>query len=557
MAEFTKDIQTLTQQAGSSPQLQTNTGSLATDVISAASFGLGLYRQNKAQEALGAAKQQQVEYNTRVAEGTLKYREFREMQKQNSVSGNAFRRAEKSFLNNLGDSSFQVEIINSTNALTRQTSGDVMDDVTKADLAEAKQTEERRLVREEDEIETTKAAFLSGVGIGNVSDMTEDEMQKVKIAGARVQAETAATNARMQREREALTDAAAKQNQDNKMWGFNVGNDLARIAASDMGSFVKQAGGVSLENVPLVVERLNEYKQNITQVVNSKARQSETYVSPDAVRTMISDLERGVDNTIALFTKTESLKALQNNTDILYQGSLAGMFYGTGDERTAVNSLFAAKLVGAPQELGSFNIMTKFLAGSIGGNVDPNQDNFDVVLRNLPNVMQTLGAPTEESQDTNQKIIDGLFNNSPAKIKSAVIKGALDATTKAIVAQGKGVVSAEKAEESADLIYKAAVPSLAGNIQRLMMQETSNNTTTSEFGSMGLSADVRNDYKFDVKEMQFKRTSRIAGRNAQIEQVNLLIRNTRKSFTELGMDSTYVNGFDEDILLTLGMASTK
>ena len=74
MAEFTQDIQTLTQQAGNAPQLQTNTGSLATDVISAASFGLGLYRQNQAQNQLGAAKQQQVEYNTRIAEGTLKMR---------------------------------------------------------------------------------------------------------------------------------------------------------------------------------------------------------------------------------------------------------------------------------------------------------------------------------------------------------------------------------------------------------------------------------------------------------------------------------------------------
>jgi hypothetical protein len=557
MAEFTKDIQTLTQQAGSSPQLQTNTGSLATDVISAASFGLGLYRQNKAQEALGAAKQQQVEYNTRVAEGTLKYREFREMQKQNSVSGNAFRRAEKSFLNNLGDSSFQVEIINSTNALTRQTSGDVMDDVTKADVAEAKQIEERRLSRQERNISITTAAYTAGVAIGNPAEMTEQEMDKVEIRSAQIQAETAATNARMQREREALTDAAAKQNQDNKMWAYNTGVDLGNFVASDMGSFAKLQGGVSLENAPLIVERLNSYKQNITQVVNARARQSETYVSPDAISTMINNLEQGVDNTIALFTKTESLKALQNNADSLYQGNLNKMFSGTENERTAVNSLYSSKFIGLPQEMTSFNTMLEFVQKSIGGNVDPEQENFDVVLRNLPNIMQTNGAPSDDSQKTNQQIIDSVFNNSPAKIKSAVIKGALDATTKAIVAQGKGVVSAAKAEESADLIYKAAVPALAGNIQRLMMQETSNNTTTSEFGSMGVSADIRNDYKFDVKEMQFKRTSRIAGRNSQVEQVNLLIRNTRKSFTELGMDSTYVSGFDEDILLTLGMASTK
>ena len=557
MAEFTKDIQTLTQQASSSPQLQTNTGSLGADLVSAASFGLGLYRQNKAQNELGAAKQQQVEYNTRIAEGTLKYREFRKMQKQNSVSGNAFLRAEKAFLNNLGDSSFQVEIINSTNSLTRETSGDVMSDVDKADLAEVKRVEELQVKREEDEISTTSAAYLSGIGIGDVANMTEDEMHKVQVEGARVQAITAAENAKMQRAREALTDKSAIQNQDNKMWAYNTGVELGSIAASDLGSFVKQQGGVSLENVPLVVERLNSYKQNITKVVNERARQSETYVSPDAISTMINNLEQGVNNTIALFTKKESLQALQTNTDILYQGGLSAMFYGTKEERTAVNSLYASKLVGVPQELKNYNKMTAFLAGSIQGNVDPNQEDFDTVLRNLPNIMQTLGAPPEESQEINQKIIDGLFNNSPAKVKTAVIKGALDATTKALVAQGKGVISAEMASESADLIYKAAVPSLAGNIQRLKMQETSYNSTNSEFGAMGGSQDFRDNFTFNVSTMQFDKTNKRAGRNAQVEKVNLLIKNTRQSFTVLGMEGSYISQFDEDILLAIGMARTK
>ena len=557
MAEFTKDIQTLTQQAGSSPQLQTNTGSLATDVISAASFGLGLYRQNQAQEALGAAKQQQVEYSTRIAEGTLQMREWRQMQKANGLKGNAYQRAEKRELDKIGGAQVQMEVLSGLNKLTRETSGEVIDSITKAERTEAKRVEDLQLVRQEDEIKTTTAAYTSGLAVGNISEMTDEEMHKVQVEGARVQAETAAENAKMQRKREALTDKAAIQNQDNKMWAYNTGIELGGVAASDLGSFVKQQGGVSLENVPLVVERLNSYKQNITKVVNERARQSETYVSPDAISTMINDLEQGVNNTIALFTKTESLKALQNNADSLYQGNLNKMFSGTKNERTAVNSLYSSKFIGLPQEMKSFNTMLEFVQGSIGGNVDPNQEDFSTVLRNLPNVMQTLGAPTEESQKTNQKIIDGLFNSSPPKVKIAVIKGALDATTKAIVAQGKGVVSVEKATETADLLYKAAVPSLAGNIQKLMMQETSNNTTTSEFGSMGMSADVRNDYKFDVKEMQFKRTSRIAGRNPQIEKVNLLIKNTRKSFTELGMEGSYVKGFDEDVILAIGMAPTE
>jgi hypothetical protein len=90
-----------------------------------------------------------------------------------------------------------------------------------------------------------------------------------------------------------------------------------------------------------------------------------------------------------------------------------------------------------------------------------------------------------------------------------------------------------------------------------MMQETSYNKTNSEFGMMGRSQDVGNNYKFDTATMQFNKVDRLAGRNPQIEKVNLLIKNTRQSFTELGMEGSYVKGFDEDIILAIGMAPTK
>ena len=57
-----------------------------------------------------------------------------------------------------------------------------------------------------------------------------------------------------------------------------------------------------------------------------------------------------------------------------------------------------------------------------------------------------------------------------------------------------------------------------------------------------------NGYTFDIPTMQFKKTDRMTPRNAQVDQVNLLIKNTRSTFGVLGMDKTYVNGFDEDIL---------
>jgi hypothetical protein len=125
MAEFTKDIQTLTQQAGTSPQLQTNTGSLATDVISAASFGLGLYRQNKAATELAGAQQQQADYQTRLSEGIMAYRTQRLSMDSQGVSKSTALRKDSAFLKTLGNSEFQQQVISGTNKLTGTNTADI------------------------------------------------------------------------------------------------------------------------------------------------------------------------------------------------------------------------------------------------------------------------------------------------------------------------------------------------------------------------------------------------------------------------------------------------
>jgi hypothetical protein len=127
MAEFTKDIQTLTQQASTTPQLQTNTGSLATDVISAASFGLGLYRQNKAATALAGAQQQQADYQTRVSEGIMKFRNFKISMNDQEIDGNTYARKEAEFFKKQGGgAAYAQEVITGTNKLTGTNTLDTM-----------------------------------------------------------------------------------------------------------------------------------------------------------------------------------------------------------------------------------------------------------------------------------------------------------------------------------------------------------------------------------------------------------------------------------------------
>lgn len=560
MAEFTKDIQTLTQQANTSPQLQTNTGSLATDVVSAVGFGFDLYRKNKADTALGEAKQQQASYNTRIAENGLKLRDFNLSvgPSGQGLSSNQARRKQSALLKSFGDAEMQASVIAYTNKLTGTNTSNIMTELDKAEEAESKAIIARQEKRQQQEVSVVTAAYTSGLAIGNPSEMTLEEMNKVELESARVQAETSASNAKLSRELAQATNTATKQNAENKIWSNTVGIELGNIAASDLGSFIKVRGGVSVENAPLIIDRLNEYKANITKVVYARAEQSETYVSPESISSMITNLETGVERTKDLFMNEDSLKALSNSSERFFMGQTVKMFNSPiKEDRDAASMLFGSKFIGLPSDVGDFGTMLEYVSGSLKGNVDPSNENFDAVMRNLPNMLTTNAPPTPASQDSAQKIIDGLLNNSAAKTKEAIKKGGLDAITKAVVAQGTGVISPQAATETADTIYKAAVPSLAGNIQRLLTQETKDNTMNNEFGTMGLKQNFENGYTFDIPSMQFKKIDRMTPRNAQVDQVNLLIKNTRSTFGVLGMDKTYVNGFDEDILTTLGMTPTE
>tara|TARA_R110002124_G_scaffold40360_1_gene126323 strand:- start:1737 stop:3626 length:1890 start_codon:yes stop_codon:yes gene_type:complete len=127
MTEFTKDIQTLTQQASSAPQLQTNTGSLATDLVSAASFGLGLYRQNKAATELAGAKQQQADYQTKVSEGIMKFRNLRISLKDQEINGITVARKESEFFKKEGGGAeYAQAVISGANKLTGTNTLDMM-----------------------------------------------------------------------------------------------------------------------------------------------------------------------------------------------------------------------------------------------------------------------------------------------------------------------------------------------------------------------------------------------------------------------------------------------
>lgn len=554
MAEFTKDIATLTKQASASPTLQTNTGSLATDVVSAVGFGLDLYRQNKAKTELASMKQAQSAKETMVSRGMLEYRNTLASLSDQGASRTRINKESNAILAKY--KGHEIDIIAGLKKVEGTTAESTKDDATAAANAQLKAEDTRR----QSELLATENATILGYAV-DASVMSDEEIHKINVKAKIQQTKDQVRIAEKLEARNDLTDTVEKQRFDNDAFASESGLSLGRTISANLGTTIKKVGGsITAETAPLIIDSLNQQKVGITasvyEMVNN-AKQLGINVTPATVKTLIQDQERAVDNVIELFSKTESLKALQNNMNIVNEGKLVTMLNsGNADEAYAAQMLLNSKFLGAPQELKNFNVFTKFVGKALVGDISPEDASFKQTMESLPSILTPIdGVNTPETQASTQKILDTMFNSGPTKTKEVLRQGGYDAVTKALSTQGIGVIAPEHAIQTADDIYREGSKILAGSISRAMKENSSPNTTSNEYRGLGADQNVMDVYEMDVEAGLFVKTNAYAARNKDIEKVNTLMKNTLSSFDALGMDDNYKNAFINDVMLSLGLAS--
>jgi hypothetical protein len=421
MAEFTKDIQTLTQQAGSSPQLQTNTGSLATDVISAASFGLGLYRQNKAATALVGARKQQVEYQTRLDEATLAYGDLQSSLAAQEQTGAAARTKRNKFLKGLGNSSFQTEVIAASNKLTGTNFTETESNLNKAEIQ--RQEDAANLVTS-----ARNGAISSGQSAVGIENLTTEQQQELRVQGEIADAERRVKAATLSNQIQSGTYAKMTDSKKTATYLSTVMPDYSLNLSSKLNTRVEELGGFnSVDKAPLFELITNErisLDAQVRQHVETAAALGVTLTleQQNAFRTAGNSVLDSFEGLMGEEAVTKALGLLPDK--MLMQNIVKGMTSSDGKTRNAALAILL-KLGG--NELGAVDVSAGYaiLAGLATGDALPEggddlKDTGKLANAAFTAPANTNGTFTPEQQTFNKDLVENTLQGTPTQVKKAV-----------------------------------------------------------------------------------------------------------------------------------------
>lgn len=550
MAEFTKDIQTLTQQASAAPQLQTNTGSLATDVISAASFGLGLYRQNKAATALAGAKQQQADYQTKVSEGTLAFRNFKLSMSDQKIKGATYLRKEKSFLDDLGGGAqFKQEVIGGVNKLTGETTTTTMDAFDKAESR-----------RQEDATEllnsATEGAIQSGLSTQGIEGMSQGEQAALARKGFIAKKEQEARAARLSNDIQSGSYEKMTAAKKTKTYLSNVMPVFSSEFSSRVNTNIEALGGFG----SLKKDDLQEVITRERTTLDSKIKTHVETARAAGVELSLEQQNAFRQNAIAILNDFESLigqeavnKALAGVPDrLLSQNIVAGLTSGDASTRQAA-TIVALQMSG--QTLSGVDIAEnyKIIAGVIDGNkLDDDKatakEEVDLATGAFKSPSNNDGSFTESAKGYNKDIAVNLFQGTPAQVKKAVeSKGFDKLVTSVNDYQGKNF-KLEDHKEMAALVYDVGARTISSAIAAAY-----NAPKTKMMGGMrgdrqAVNTDTSKNFSLDADTLELVPNEGFVWIGDEVKNYNNYIRKTIKSLEYLGGD---VEGFKRDAASSL------
>jgi hypothetical protein len=543
MAEFTKDIQTLTQQAGSSPQLQTNTGSLATDVISAASFGLGLYRQNKAATALAGAKKQQVEYQTRLDEATLAYGDMQASLLSQEKNGATARTKRNKFLKSIGNSSFQAEVIAASNKLTGTNFTETESNLNKAEVQ--RQEDAASLVTN-----ARNGAISSGQSAVGIENLTPQQQQELVVQGEISDSERRVRAATLSNQIQSGT--YAKMTDAKKMTAYlsPVMADFSLSLSSKLNTGVEELGGfTSVDKEPLfalISAERTSLDAQVRQHVETAASLGITLTleQQNAFRTSANSVLDNFESLMGEEAVTKALGALPDK--LLMQNIVKGMTSSDGKTRDASLAILL-KLGG--NELGGVDIAAGYgiLAGlakgdAIDENDVPNAGKLANAAFTAP--ANTDGTFTPKQQALNSDLVENLLQGTPTQVKKAV-KGNVYKNLINSVVQFKGKnFAVEKHASTATAIVELGARVIASASAAAYNAPKSRLVGGSYRDRQAVNTDTSKNFRLDEKTLELVPVGGFIYMSDEVKNYNNYVRDSIKALEFVGGD---VESYKRDI----------
>ena len=535
MAEFTKDIQTLTQQAGSSPQLQTNTGSLATDVISAASFGLGLYRQNKAATALAGAKKQQVEYQTRLDEATLAYGDMQASMASQEQNGAAARAKRGKFLKGLGDASFQTQVIAASNKLTGTTFTETESNLNKAEVQ--RQEDAANLVTS-----ARAGAISSGQSAVGIENMSPEQQQELRVQGEIADSERKVRAATLSNQIQSGTYNKMTDAKKTAAYLSPVMADYSLTLSSKLNTKAEELGGFnSVDKAPLFELITNERTSldaQVRQHVETAASLGITLTleQQNAFRTAGNAVLDSFEGLMGEEAVTKALGLLPDK--MLMQNIVKGMTSSDGKTRDASLAILL-KLGG--NELGGVDIAAGYgiLAGLAKGEaIDeddvPNAGKLTNAAFTAP--ANTDGTFTPEQQTFNKDIVENTLQGTPTQVKKAVKGNVYKSLINSIVQfKGKNFAVEDHASTAAAIVELGARVIASASAQAYNAPKSRLVGGTSR-DRQAVNTDTSKNFTLDEKTLELVPVGGFVYMTDEVKNYNNYVRDSIKALEFVGGD---------------------
>ena len=545
MAEFTKDIQTLTQQASSSPQLQTNTGSLASDVISAASFGLGLYRQNKAATALAGAQKQQVEYQTRLDESTLAYGDFQASMAAQEQNGTSARAKRKKFLANLGDATFQTKVISASNKLTGTNFTETESNLNKAEVQ--RQEDAANLV-----VSARAAAISAGERVAGVENLTTEQQQRLVVQGEiadsqrRVDASTISN---------AIQTGAYNKMTADKQTALYLSATMPAYSlklSSTLNTAVEEAGGFESLNKDGLFDIITAERTNLDAQVMQHVEAAASLgviLTPEQQNSFRTAGNSILDSFESLMGQEAVTKALGSIPDrLLSQNLVKAMTHADAKVRNAALAIMLK--LGGNQLLGvditaSFGILSGMAAGDAlpdGGDDLKNTGKLAKAAFTAP--ANTDGTFTSEQQALNSELVENMLQGTPTQVKKAV-KGNIYKNLISSIVEFKGKNFAiEKHASTADAIVDLGSRVISSAIAAAYNAPKTRLVGGTYRDRQAVNTDTSKNFTVDEKTLELVPLGGFAYMTDEVKNYNSYVRESIKALEFVGGD---VDAYKRDI----------
>lgn len=548
MAEFTRDIKQLQQTASQQPSLAPPSQSLAGDVVNLIGTGLDFYSKNKAQGELDKIAQIRQSENTAIDQGAMQLRSL-QLEGKGQMSPTAYLLAEQKVLKTIPPH-LRSSTIAARNKLTGQTSYSFVD-------AEEKQMQATAEDRNDLEISATSSANLAGISI-DPQNMTDQELHRYELKGAEAKAQQEkrmsdyaekSASAKNVNEKQAASTEAFEQ--------IGITDFVSKISVST-GNEIRRAGGLSTLTAPDLVKSLVEQKATVRNRVYSEyvafAKQQDMYVSKESIDKMITSGEAAYDAQIDLLSNEAGLKAVQNNTALLFEGGILKLAGSSNEsERLAAFGILSANYAKVPNLLGDFTIQAKFTANALAGGLDSNnKEGMRYTAKSLSPLDPMKSPERYEYVDT---ILETMLDGTPTQQKAVVQSGAYEDILTQLSEQGSIIVAPESREVQAERIYRTGSKVLSATIADINIiksYEEAGNQYASNFQSNP------NQYSLDLSGDNFRLVPSYANQQpiASIKTFNRLVAKQLKAFEELGMDKEYVDEFKRDVMTSMSISPT-